>query len=221
MALAFSLLNTYLRPILRILTLPITVITMGIFLLVINAANIAKDLAWLRARGPQDCALVDRSDDLALLALQGPRAESILAPLTTIDLGRIAYYHFAEGVVDGHPASVSRTGYTGEDGFEVVLPAAHAADLWHALVAAGVKPAGLISLHSANLDDNQLTNLTVAAGLTQLGWLGLSGNQFTSFTVPAELTSLRQIRVTARLPGLANFFWAWRPRIFLCGDGRV
>jgi aminomethyltransferase len=113
------------------------------YLVIVNAANIAKDLAWLRQQGPQGCTLVDRSDDLALVALQGPRAEAILAPLTKLDLGKIGYYHFAEGAVDGRAASVSRTGYTGEDGFEVLVAAGDAEGLWERLLAAG-KDAGLV-----------------------------------------------------------------------------
>ena len=65
--------------------------------------------------------LEDHTDDIALLALQGPRAEAILRQLTDADLDAIRYYHFAEGTVDGMPATISRTGYTGEDGFELYV----------------------------------------------------------------------------------------------------
>ena len=113
------------------------------YLIVVNAANIGKDFAWLKAQDPTDCTLVDRSDSYALLAVQGPKAEAILAPLTALALEKIAYYHFADGEVDGRPATVSRTGYTGEDGFELLVAAESAPRLWERLIEAG-RPQGLV-----------------------------------------------------------------------------
>jgi aminomethyltransferase len=113
------------------------------YLIVVNAANIGKDFAWLGAQKPTDCTLVDRSDSYALLAVQGPKAEAILAPLTALALGKIAYYHFVHGEVDGRPATVSRTGYTGEDGFELLVAAQDAPRLWQRLIEAG-RPEGLV-----------------------------------------------------------------------------
>ena len=81
---------------------------------------------------------------MALLAVQGPEAAEILQPLTTTDLSSIKYYHFAEGEVAGMPMIISRTGYTGEDGFELYHDVQYAVRLWKALMAAGdVTPAGL------------------------------------------------------------------------------
>src|SRR5688500_5939482 len=92
------------------------------YMLVVNASNREKDLAWIsRFVDRFGVDLRDVSDDVALLALQGPRAEEILRKLTDTDLDSIRYYHFAEGSVDGKPAIISRTGYTGEDGFELYL----------------------------------------------------------------------------------------------------
>jgi aminomethyltransferase len=116
----------------------------GRWMMVVNASNREKDWAWVdRHAEGLDVRLEDRSDDLALLALQGPKARAILQPLTGTDLDTIGYYRFAEGEVAGVEATISATGYTGEDGFELYVPAADASRLWDALVAAGA-PAGLI-----------------------------------------------------------------------------
>ncbi|MGH9464836.1 MAG: glycine cleavage system aminomethyltransferase GcvT, partial [Thermoanaerobaculia bacterium] len=88
------------------------------FLLVVNAANREEDFAWVASHAPQGVAVEDVSDRWALLALQGPRAVAIAQALADLDLAGIKYYRFAEGQIAGRPALVSRTGYTGEDGFE-------------------------------------------------------------------------------------------------------
>jgi len=118
-------------------------------LLVVNAANAAKDFEWVAGRG-RDAAGVtieDVSDHWALLALQGPKALEILSRLTPTPLAEIRYYRFAHGEVAGRPALVSRTGYTGEDGFELYLDPEHAAEVWDRLLEAGspeqLAPAGL------------------------------------------------------------------------------
>jgi aminomethyltransferase len=113
------------------------------FLIVVNAANVEKDWKWLLAQKPSGCGLHDLSDEYALLALQGPKAASILQGLTPLDLSKVAFYHFAEGRVDGIEAIVARTGYTGEDGFEVFVAPEAAPDLWRRLIDAG-RPLGLV-----------------------------------------------------------------------------
>src|SRR5512139_3528396 len=116
------------------------------YLLVINAGNIDKDVAWITARAQErvpGIAVVNSSDRYALIAIQGPRAQEILQTVTAIDLPAIKYYWFAHGEVAGVRGTVSRTGYTGEDGFEVMIPSAMATRVWDALLAAG-KPMGLI-----------------------------------------------------------------------------
>jgi len=102
-------------------------------MLVVNAANIATDWAHIVAqkRGA-NVRLRDISDATALLAVQGPGAETLLGPLTPIGVALIPYYHFAEGKVAGVQCFVSRTGYTGEDGFELYCRAADAETLWRA-----------------------------------------------------------------------------------------
>jgi aminomethyltransferase len=114
-------------------------------MLVVNAANRAAALAHLYHYADRfDCTIDDDSDDTALLALQGPLAASILARHTGVRLDTVRYYHFTEGAVAGVPALISRTGYTGEDGFELYIPADNAVALWIALMSDGdVTPAGL------------------------------------------------------------------------------
>ena len=114
------------------------------YMLVVNAANIAKDFAWLEyhAKGLQ-VELTDRSEAWGQIALQGPRAQEILEPLARADLGTLKYYAFVQAEVDGVPCLVSRTGYTGEDGFEVYAPADRTEKLWYAILGAGA-PHGLV-----------------------------------------------------------------------------
>ena len=117
------------------------------FLLVVNASNQEKDVDWVKRHAPDDAQVRDVSDRYALLALQGPQAVPILAPLTDVDLSSLKYYGFAQGNVDGHRAIVSRTGYTGEDGFELYVDPEAAPALWKRLLEVGgshgLQPAGL------------------------------------------------------------------------------
>jgi glycine cleavage system T protein (aminomethyltransferase) len=117
------------------------------FLLVVNAANVAADLDWVADRAPADVVVENASDFFALIALQGPAASSILQPLCDVGLGGIRYYGFERGVVAEARCIVSRTGYTGEDGFELYVPVDNALDLWRVLLDAGreqgLVPAGL------------------------------------------------------------------------------
>ncbi|MFY9822129.1 MAG: glycine cleavage system aminomethyltransferase GcvT [Thermoanaerobaculia bacterium] len=115
------------------------------FLVVVNASNAERDFQWIadRAAGRPDVTVTNESDQFALLALQGPKALEILAPLATPGAGELKYYGFRQGEVAGVPALISRTGYTGEDGFELYLAPGDAAGVWRRLVAAGAVPAGL------------------------------------------------------------------------------
>lgn len=113
------------------------------YFLCINAGNIAADLAWIREQAKGfDVTITDRCADYALLALQGPRSEEILQSLTGAKLGALGYYHFTDGTVAGMQCRISRTGYTGEDGFELYHAPADAVALAGALLAAGI-PHGL------------------------------------------------------------------------------
>jgi aminomethyltransferase len=128
------------------------------YLVVVNAANRDKDLAWILSHSSSfDAKVVDQSDQTALLALQGPRAQEILAPLVDVNLDGIAYYHIGRGKVQGIPALIARTGYTGEDGFEIYLPwGGEAAQVWKAILSSGaplgVEPVGLGARDSLRLE---------------------------------------------------------------------
>ena len=147
-------------------------------MVVVNASNREKDLAHMRRYlDGFDCTVEDRSDDFALLAVQGPQAEEILQPLADFDLSAVKYYWFAEGAVAGVRGVISRTGYTGEDGFELYVPSADAPRLWEALMATGrITPCGLgardtlrlemgMALYGNDIDD------TVTPYEANLGWL--------------------------------------------------
>lgn len=155
------------------------------FRLVVNGANLAKDWEHLTALVPRfDVRLEDESDEIGLIALQGPRAQEILAPLCSEDLDPVGFYEFTEGTVAGVPGVISRTGYTGEDGFELYVPAGRTAALWRDLLdagrTAGLIPAGLGSRDSLRLEmgyalyGNDLDDGTspLEAGLSWLVKLG-------------------------------------------------
>jgi aminomethyltransferase len=113
------------------------------YFLCINAGNIDKDLAWIREQSAGfEVTVSDRSADYALLAVQGPRAAGIVQALTGAKLGLVKYYHFTEATVAGVHCLASRTGYTGEDGFELYQAAGDAVALATALLEAG-RPHGL------------------------------------------------------------------------------
>ncbi len=111
------------------------------YLLCVNASNSDKDFAWLQDLQKNtdfnDLTLINRSDEYAQLALQGPVAANILAKLTSTDLSAIKFYRFKEGMVAGIKTIISRTGYTGEDGFELYCAAADGAALWQELMKVG------------------------------------------------------------------------------------
>lgn len=122
------------------------------YMAVVNAGTMPKDWAWFADHAairpnvsddPADLALANISDETGLIALQGPRALAILQPLTETPLAEIAYYHCQPGAVAGFECLISRTGYTGEDGFELYAARDDVGPLWDALLAAG-QPEGLL-----------------------------------------------------------------------------
>jgi aminomethyltransferase len=119
----------------------------GRWLVVVNAANTEKMWRWLSSRVPHGIRLHNRTPDSALIAIQGPRSAELLAPLADVDLSTLKYYYATEGTVAGVPAEIARTGYTGEDGFELFVKAGAAEGLWDRLMREGTRvglaPAGL------------------------------------------------------------------------------
>ena len=153
-------------------------------LLVVNASTTEKDWEWiLSQQAGEYVALENVSADYCQIALQGPDAQSILQKLTDLPLADIKYYHFAHGSVDGVTGIVSRTGYTGEDGFEIYAPADRAEQLWNKILEAGladtptgVLPCGLAARNTLRLeagmslygnDIDETTTLLEA----NLGWI--------------------------------------------------
>jgi aminomethyltransferase len=159
------------------------------FMVVANASNAAvvSDALAERLAG-RSAVLDDRSLATGLVAIQGPRAAAILEPLTEVDLGTIRYYGIAEGTVAGIPASIARTGYTGEDGFELFVDVDRAADAWDTLLDAGRReglvPVGLGARDTLRLEagmplyGNELDRRTnpYEAGLGRVVKLGKEGD---------------------------------------------
>ena len=127
------------------------------FMLVVNGSNIIKDFTWITSQiaGFGDVVAVNTSSRYALLAIQGPAARDILQTLTGVNLAEIKYYWFTTGEVASVAGTISRTGYTGEDGFEVFVPPAQAERVWDAMLAAG-RAAGLIPAGLAARDTLRL-----------------------------------------------------------------
>jgi len=145
-------------------------------MLVVNASNTAEVFAWVREHAQGAVQIFDRTSEIALLALQGPGAQGILERLTSAPLGTIRYYRFADGVeVAGQRALVSRTGYTGEDGFEIYVDGGSAVHVWNALLEAGeragILPAGLGARDTLRLEAGYL----------------LHGNDMDKSTTPLEV----------------------------------
>jgi aminomethyltransferase len=180
------------------------------YLLVVNASHIAKDYEWIASHitAAGDAVAIDSSSRYALLALQGPSALGVLQQLTGVELAPIKYYSFAHGEVAGVRGTISRTGYTGEDGFEVFVPPAQADHVWRAILqageSAGVVPAGLgardtlrleaaMRLHGSDIDE---TTTALEAGL---GWI--VGWQKSDFIGAAALRAQKSSGPTRRLVG--------------------
>jgi aminomethyltransferase len=180
------------------------------FMLVVNASNIIKDFNWITKQlaDAGDVAVVNTSSRYALMALQGPAAGEVLQPLTGANLAEIKYYWFTTGEVAGVRATISRTGYTGEDGFEVFVAPASAERVWDAILQsgkpAGVVPAGLgardtLRLEAAmrlyGIDMDETTTVLEA----DLGWI--VGWKKESFIGAEALRRQKQEGVTRKLAG--------------------
>jgi len=174
--------------------------------LVVNAANMAKDWSHLGGlMGSLDVEIHDESDDVGLIAVQGPGSAALLSRHTQTDVESIGYYAFIDGQIDGVPCTISRTGYTGEDGFELYLSADGTAAVWRALEDAGAVPAGLGSRDSLRLEmgyalygsdiDDETTALEAG-----LGWLVKFDKG--DFVGRTALESQKEAGVARRLRGI-------------------
>jgi aminomethyltransferase len=127
------------------------------YLLCVNASNTEKDFEWIRSHADGfDAEVIDTSANYTQLALQGPQALRVLQPLVAADLSAIKYYWFTRGAVDGVPAIIARTGYTGEDGFEIYCDPNESEHLWNKILAAGQEigllPCGLAARNTLRLE---------------------------------------------------------------------
>ena len=180
------------------------------FMLVVNASHIVRDYEYIAAgiKPVGDADAVDVSSRYALIAVQGPRAYEIVQPLTAIELGAMKYYWFAHGEVAGIRATVSRTGYTGEDGYEIFVPPQSADKLWLALLESGqdaeLIPCGLgardtlrleaaMRLHGNDIDES--TSVLEA----DLSWI--VGWKKTDFVGADALRQQKAAGVTRKLIG--------------------
>lgn len=145
------------------------------YLLVLNASNTAKDMEWIRSHAEDGVEIKDMSPQTALLAIQGPDSAALLSQLTAVDLDKVYYYQFTFGRVADVDCLISRTGYTGEDGFELFFEHTHAETLWEALLNAGsaydIEPIGLGACDTLRLE---------------MGY-SLYGNELDSTTNPLEV----------------------------------
>jgi len=181
------------------------------FMLVVNAANIEKDFAWLKEHVTSDVELIDTSDETSLLAVQGPRSRDTLKKLTDTTLEDLAYYHWIEGTLAGVDVLISRTGYTGELGYEIYMRADPVSNgkLFNALMEAGkeydIEPVGLGARDTLRLemgyclygnDIDESTN-PLEAGL---GWITkLKKGEFTG---REALLKVKEEGVQRRLVGM-------------------
>ncbi len=151
------------------------------YLLVVNASNIDKDFRWLQSQLPAEgVELTNESDNVAQLAVQGPKTQQVLQKLANIDLETILYYHAAEGEIAGEKMLISRTGYTGEDGFELYMNPEIADKIWNAVMDAGaefdIKPCGLGARDTLRLEMKYLLygndmDETINPYEAGLGWI--------------------------------------------------
>jgi aminomethyltransferase len=165
------------------------------FLLIVNAANREPDVAWLEERLPDEVEVADVSDDHGLIAVQGPRA------LERLELPDAPAFTFANGEVGGVPCTINRTGYTGEQGVELLVAAADTADLWDRVLDRGVVPCGLGARDTLRLEvcyplhGNDITAETdaISAGL---GWVCALDEEFTG---AGELRRIKEAGPARRL----------------------
>lgn len=140
------------------------------FLLVVNANNLSEDIDWLDRHLDEECPLTSRSEDTVMIALQGPESEQHLSEVLKQDFSHMRFLEIMEGQFEGAPFLLSRSGYTGEDGFEITLPIEAGITFWTVLAERGVKSCGLGARDLLRLE---------------VGY-PLHGHELTSKTLPTE-----------------------------------
>jgi len=177
------------------------------YLLVVNASNMEKDLAWINKHNTFGCSIDNQSDNYSLLAIQGPKAIKLLQELTNINLSEIKYYNFKIGAIaEIEDVIISRTGYTGEIGFELYVKNESVKKLWDAIFSTSVelKPIGLAARDTLRLEKgfclygNDINDSTspIEAGL---GWITKFTKEFINYE---ELKAQKEGGVTRKLVGL-------------------
>ena len=179
----------------------------GNYMLVVNASNMDKDWAFIENKikdGGYNVTFENKSDDLALIALQGPNATDALSPLMTVNPGELAYYTFISADILGVECIVSATGYTGAGGYELYIPGEHSGRVWSKLLENGVKPCGLGARDTLRMEmgfclygnDIDETTNSIEAGL---GWITKFSKDFTDKTL---LEKIKDEGPSRRLKGL-------------------
>lgn len=179
-------------------------VTDGVFRVVINASNREKDIAWMQSHNSFDVEILDETFETAMIAVQGPNAVSIVEGLSDLEIGETPKFHTVNCDIAGAPTFAARTGYTGEDGFELIVPADHATDVWEVLVENGVVPCGLASrdvlrveaglpLYGHELSDEINP---IEAGL---GWVVSKTKEFLGSTT---INEMRSVGATKKIVGI-------------------
>ncbi len=183
-------------------------------LLVVNAGTTDKDWEWITSHhtDADNCTLTNASTDFCQIAIQGPNAVAILQKLTNTDLAPIKYYHFTTGKVDGVDSIISRTGYTGEDGFEVYAAPKLAEQLWNKMLetgnygeAGGILPCGLAARNTLRLESAMsLYGHELGDDITtfeaNLGWITKLSKDG-GFTGRDQLAAQKEAGLTRKLVG--------------------
>jgi aminomethyltransferase len=178
------------------------------YFLCVNASNQEKDFEHIAALNKHDAKVEFASPRYAQLAIQGPKGLATLQKLTKTDLASIGYYHFVDGSVSGAPARIARTGYTGEDGFEIYIAPERAERLWNEILEAGqefgIKPCGLGARNTLRLESKMaLYGHEIHASITpyeaDLGWIVKMDKG--DFIGKAALSKQKQQGITRKLVG--------------------
>ncbi|MCH8273293.1 MAG: glycine cleavage system aminomethyltransferase GcvT [Armatimonadetes bacterium] len=176
----------------------------GVFRMVINAANREKDLEWMRSQNRHDVVIAEETFETVMIAVQGPKASEIVQGISEEKILETERFHTVQCTTAGAPAFAARTGYTGEDGFELILPTDHAEEVWQALLDAGVTPCGLAARDVLRVEaglplyGNELSDKInpIESGL---GWVCSKGKEFIG---SEEINRMREDGPPRKLVGI-------------------